>query len=218
MSRHGLGATQTHRARLPARRAISSPTNARAAGSRRVGRGESRAPLSYRSWDAAKLEVVDVELVARAARTAAANVERRVCSIARHHGLTAARRCAGRHGARVVPLGAFELTRSSTPAKQQAHAARRGVRPHRAAAAEVALSHSRRATWTQKIRYRFENHGERRWSCPSAPASAAGSTAIPPGCRCARAARSMRSELSADERATRARAHAVARVRRSALR
>ena len=121
-----------------------------------VGRGEPRAPLSYRSWDAAKLESVTIELSAVPADPAA-NVERRVLS---SRGTTGSRLrvdAAGNVVREIMALGSFELTRSD--ATEQEARADDEVFDHIAPLLQKSPYRIPPRDMNQKIRYRFENHG-----------------------------------------------------------
>ena len=122
-----------------------------------IGRGEAREPLKYRSWDAAKLEAVTVELTAVPADTTA-NVERRVYS---SRGTTGSRLRVDEQGNvvhEIMMLGSFELTRSdATQAEAQTEDQ---VFDHIAPLLQKSPYRIPPRDMNQKIRYRLENHGQ----------------------------------------------------------
>ncbi len=151
---HGLGRAQTTVRLAGAAHGLRSDEAARnwlAA----VGRGESRDPFSYRSWDPVKLEVVDVELVRSS--SAAGNVERRVRS---SRGTTGSLLRADQSGDIVfefMALGSFQLTRQDAT-EEQAHA-RDEVFDHIAPLLQKSPYRIPSRDMREKIRYRFERTG-----------------------------------------------------------
>ena len=121
-----------------------------------VGRGEAREPWKYRTWDAAKLESVTIELSAFPADPVA-NVERRVFS---SRGTTGSRLRVDAQGnvvREIMALGSFELTRSD--ATEREALAEDQVFDHIAPLLQKSPYRIPARDMDQKIRYRLENHG-----------------------------------------------------------
>jgi len=121
-----------------------------------VGRGEAREPFRYRSWDAAKLEAVTIELLAVPADLAA-TVERRVFSSRGTSGSRLRVDAQGNVVREIMALGAFELTRSD--ATEQEARAEDEVFDHIAPLLQKSPYRIPPRDMNQKIRYRLENHG-----------------------------------------------------------
>ena len=153
---HGSGRTKTTQRIAGAARDLKSDEWARAWLSA-VGRGEAREPWKYRTWDAAKLENVTIELSA-VPTDPIANVERRVFS---SRGTTGSRLRVDAQGnvvREIMALGSFELTRSD--ATQQEAQAKDQVFDHIAPLLQKSPYRIPARDMDQKIRYRLENHGK----------------------------------------------------------
>ena len=153
---HGSGRTKITQRIAGAARDLKSDEWARAWLSA-VGRGEAREPSKYRTWDAAKLENVTIELSA-VPTDPIANVERRVFS---SRGTTGSRLRVDAQGnvvREIMALGSFELTRSD--ATQQEAQAKDQVFDHIAPLLQKSPYRIPARDMDQKIRYRLENHGK----------------------------------------------------------
>lgn len=153
---HGSGRTKITQRIAGAARDLKSDEWARAWLSA-VGRGEAREPWKYRTWDAAKLENVTIELSA-VPTDPIANVERRVFS---SRGTTGSRLRVDAQGnvvREIMALGSFELTRSD--ATQQEAQAKDQVFDHIAPLLQKSPYRIPARDMDQKIRYRLENHGK----------------------------------------------------------
>jgi transglutaminase-like putative cysteine protease len=121
-----------------------------------VSRGESPEPLRYRSWDPVKVAVVEVELVVRRG-DAHANVERHVRG-PRESSSTLLCDASGNVVREIMPLGGFEFERVDATEEE----ARRpnGVFDHVAPLLQKSPYRIPSGDMDQKIRYRFDNHGD----------------------------------------------------------
>jgi hypothetical protein len=121
-----------------------------------VGRGDHRAPLRYRTWDPVKLEVVAVELAA-VSRASGENVERRVYSSRATTGSVLRVDASGNVVHEVMSLGAFQLVRSDAT---EAEAQQPDLAfDHVSALLQKSPYRIPSRDMDQKIRYRFDNHG-----------------------------------------------------------
>ncbi|HEX6398274.1 MAG TPA: transglutaminase-like domain-containing protein [Steroidobacteraceae bacterium] len=121
-----------------------------------VGRGEQRVPLRFRTWDPVKLEVVEVEFAA-VPRASGENVERRVYSSRAPTGSLLRVDASGNVVHEVMSLGAFQLVRSDATqveAQQPDQAF-----DHVSALLQKSPYRIPSRDMDQKIRYRFDNHG-----------------------------------------------------------
>lgn len=121
-----------------------------------VGRGEQPAPLRFRTWDPVKLESVEVELAA-VRRESGENVERRVFSSRAPTGSLLRVDAAGNVVHEVMSLGAYALERvdaSQAEAQQPDQ-----VFDHVSALLQKSPYRIPSRDMDQKIRYRFDNHG-----------------------------------------------------------
>ena len=121
-----------------------------------IGRGEARTPLTYRSWDAVKLAVVEVELIATP--TGDANVERRVRSTRGSSGSRLRADAAGNVVHEAMSAGSFELQRAD--ASQREAQADDQAFDHIAPLLQKSPYRIPARDMREKIRYRFANHGQ----------------------------------------------------------
>jgi hypothetical protein len=121
-----------------------------------VGRGATPAPLRFRTWDAVKLEVVEVELAA-SDRLPAHGVERRVYSSRATTGSLLRVDAEGNVVQERMSLGAFALERSEAT-RAEALAAD-ATFDHVATLLQASPYRIPTRDVDQKIRYRFDNHG-----------------------------------------------------------
>ena len=153
--RHGLAGAVTTQRLAGAAHDLKSTEFARA-WLAAVARGESPPPLRYRSWDPVKIAVVDVELVVRHG-DARANVERHV------HGPrdSSSALLADKNGdlvREVMALGGFDFER--VDASEQQARLPNAVFDHVAPLLQKSPYRIPSADMDQKIRYRFDNHGD----------------------------------------------------------
>lgn len=121
-----------------------------------VGRGEQPAPLRFKTWDPVKIEVVEVELAA-ARRESGENVERRVYSSRATTGSLLRVDEAGNVAHEVMSLGAFSLERLDAPQSEAQQPDQ--VFDHVSALLQKSPYRIPSRDMDQKIRYRFDNHG-----------------------------------------------------------
>ncbi|HEU4589598.1 MAG TPA: transglutaminase-like domain-containing protein [Steroidobacteraceae bacterium] len=152
---HGPGRMRTTQRLAGAARGLKSDEFARA-WLASVGRGEKPAPLRFRTWDPVKIEVVDVEL-AVSDRLSGAGVERRVYSSRATTGSLLRVDAAGNVVHERMSLGAFTLERADAP-RPEALAPDEPF-DHVAALLQPSPYRIPARDMDQKIRYRFDNHG-----------------------------------------------------------
>jgi hypothetical protein len=152
---HGLGRARSIQTLPGAARGLKTDEYARAWLSA-VARGEPRAPLRFRTWDPVKLAVVEVEWSA-SRRESGENVERRVFSSRATTGSLLRADEAGDIVHEVMSLSAFGLER--VDASQAEALEPDQVFDHVAALVQKSPYRIPPRDMDQKIRYRFDNHG-----------------------------------------------------------
>jgi transglutaminase-like putative cysteine protease len=152
---HGLDRARTTQRLAGAAQELKSDEFARA-WLASVARGESPAPLRYRSWDPVKLSVVDVELVVRHADPRA-NVERHVRSARDASSSALLADTNGDIVRELLPLAGYDFERID--ASEEETRLPDQVFDHVAPLLQKSPYRIPARDMDQKIRYRFDNHG-----------------------------------------------------------